>query len=216
MGMLKAQSKTSRAVLFDLGGVLYHQGGCRIGKWEKRLGLEDGQLGEMIYTSPVGQQAVLGEVVPELVWKEVGRRLSLSPQDVVDLERDFWLDGKWDTRLLEFIRSLKPAIRIGLLSDAWLDARRRVEEAVGAGLFDVMVFSAEEGIRKPDSEIYLRALDRFGVEPVETMFVDDRLANVLGAREADLLAVQHLDRERTIRFINSWLRADRKDSSSSS
>ena len=216
MGMLNAQSKTIRAVLFDLGGVLYHQGGCRIAKWEKRLGLKDGQLGEMIYTNPVGLQAVLGEVAPEIVWIEVGRQLCLTPREVIDLERDFWLDGKWDSRLLEFIRSLKPAIRIGLLSDAWMDARRRVEDAVGAGFFDAMVFSAEEGLRKPVSEIYLRTLNRIEVEPREALYVDDRLLNVQGARAAGLQAIQHLNRERTIDYINSWLRAGRKETSSSS
>lgn len=199
-----------KAVLFDLGGVLYYQDSSRISKWENRLGLEGGQLAEMIFTSPVGQQAVLGQIEPELVWEEVARQLSLSLQDVADLERDFWLSGEWDYRLLEFIRSLKPATRIGLLSDAWIDARRRIEEAVGVELFDVMVFSAEEGVRKPVSEIYLKTLDRIGVEPGEAIFIDDRITNVLGAREAGLMAFQHQSRERTIDCINRWLGTSRK------
>jgi len=200
-----------KAVLIDLGGVLYHQGGARISKWEDLLGMENGQLVEMIYTNPIGQQAVLGQAVPELVWKEIGRQLSLPQKDVADLEREFWLSGEWDSQLIEFIKSLKPAIRIGLLSDAWMDARMRVEEAVGAGLFDVMVFSAEEGIRKPDPEIYLRALDRIAVEPGEALYVDDRILNVLGARGVGLLAFQHQNRERTIACISHWLRKGRPD-----
>lgn len=198
-----------RAILLDLGGVLYHQDGSRRSSWEKRLGVENGQLAEMVFTSQIGRQAVLGEVGPELVWKEIGRRLSLSSQEITCLEQDFWLDGKWDLDLLEFIRSLKPTTKIGLLSDAWLDARQRVEKAVGAELFDIMVFSAEEGIRKPVSEIYLRTLDRLGVEPGEAIFVDDRLPNVLGARETGLLAFQHQNLERTIDRLKLWLRSGR-------
>jgi HAD superfamily hydrolase (TIGR01509 family) len=46
----------------------------------------------------------------------------------------------------------------------------------------VLVFSGEEEVRKPDAEIYRRALARLGVEPEQSVFVDDVLANIEAAQ----------------------------------
>ncbi len=40
------------------------------------------------------------------------------------------------------------------------------------------VVSAEEGVLKPDPEIFRRTLARFGLEPAQTLFVDDSARNI--------------------------------------
>jgi putative hydrolase of the HAD superfamily len=51
-------------------------------------------------------------------------------------------------------------------------------------LFDFVVDSSAEGIRKPDAEIYRRALARAGdPDPSSTAFLDDFEPNVVAARE---------------------------------
>lgn len=56
--------------------------------------------------------------------------------------------------------------------------------------FDTILVSGEEGVRKPDAEIFRRALARLGVAPHEAMFVGDHpVADVEGAHAAGLLAV---------------------------
>jgi len=50
-------------------------------------------------------------------------------------------------------------------------------------LFDVIVDSCEEGIRKPDPRIFTIALERLGVEDAErTVFLDDFDGNISAAR----------------------------------
>ncbi len=49
-------------------------------------------------------------------------------------------------------------------------------------LFDLVVDSCLEGIRKPDPLIYERALERLGVEPSASVFLDDFEQNVVAAR----------------------------------
>jgi HAD superfamily hydrolase (TIGR01509 family) len=44
------------------------------------------------------------------------------------------------------------------------------------------------GVRKPDAEIYRRALTHFECMPHETLFVDDLFVNVQGARAVGLHA----------------------------
>jgi 2-haloacid dehalogenase len=64
-------------------------------------------------------------------------------------------------------------------SEFWSPFRTR-EDAFFRRFRDIVV-SGEEKLLKPDPAIYYRALDRFGLRPVEALFVDDRKINVEGA-----------------------------------
>jgi 2-haloacid dehalogenase len=55
-------------------------------------------------------------------------------------------------------------------------------------LFDGAVVSGEEGVLKPSREIFARLSERYGLLPAETLFIDDSLPNVEGARAAGFLA----------------------------
>ena len=50
-------------------------------------------------------------------------------------------------------------------------------------LFDGEVVSCEELCVKPEQEIYRRLESRYELDPSETLFVDDREANIVAARE---------------------------------
>jgi HAD superfamily hydrolase (TIGR01549 family) len=191
-----------KALLFDIGGVLSRSvdAGPRR-KWERRLGLSKGQLAEIVFTSPAAQRATVGKATPDEVWQEVGVRFSLSTEDLKALRFDFWKESQWDMELLDFIRSLKPNYKTGTVSDAWLDARQNIEKYVNSELFDLIVFSAEEGVKKPNPEIYRRSLARLGTAPQETIFVDDRLPNIAGARLIGMHAIHHTQTNRTIEEI---------------
>lgn len=52
-----------------------------------------------------------------------------------------------------------------------------VAEIVG----DNVLVSSDLGVRKPDAEIYHRALERFGAEAHNTFFTDDSASNIEGA-----------------------------------
>lgn len=49
-------------------------------------------------------------------------------------------------------------------------------------LLDNRVLSCEEHLLKPEADIYLRALERFGLKAEECVFVDDKQANIDGCR----------------------------------
>jgi 2-haloacid dehalogenase len=50
--------------------------------------------------------------------------------------------------------------------------------------FDGIIVSGEERLKKPDRRIYQLAVERFGLAPAETLYVDDAERNL---RAADLL-----------------------------
>lgn len=49
--------------------------------------------------------------------------------------------------------------------------------------FDGEVVSCEEHVVKPEKEIYRRLIKRYGLKPSETLFIDDRKANIEAAQE---------------------------------
>ncbi len=57
------------------------------------------------------------------------------------------------------------------------------------GLFDGVILSGVEKIAKPDPAIYKLLLDRFNLNPRETVFIDDRLDNVQAARNLGIEAI---------------------------
>ena len=52
------------------------------------------------------------------------------------------------------------------------------------GHFDDGVFSGHVGMVKPERQIFDLASQRFGIEPADSLFIDDAPANVSAAREA--------------------------------
>ena len=82
------------------------------------------------------------------------------------------------------IQSLKSAgYRLYVLSNMskeFIDFLRHKEVY---SLFDGEVVSCEELCVKPEQEIYRRLESRYALAPSETLFVDDREANIVAARE---------------------------------
>lgn len=74
----------------------------------------------------------------------------------------------------------------------------RAREAAMFDRFGGVVVSGDEKLVKPDPAIYALALERFRLEAARTVFVDDNLANVAGAREAGLIGLHFID-EPTLR-----------------
>jgi epoxide hydrolase-like predicted phosphatase len=193
---------TIRAVIFDIGGVLFRMhdfGPWRA--WETHLGLAKWQLGEIVFDNPVSRRAFVGQATAAEAWNEAARQLRLTPEELEALKADFWKGGAWDTELLDFIRSLRPHYRTGIISDAWPDAREAIQRYVNDDLFDVILMSGEEGVAKPGPEIFQRALSRLDAAPSEAIFVDDRAQNVEGARRIGMHAIQFNDSAQTRRDI---------------
>jgi putative hydrolase of the HAD superfamily len=101
--------------------------------------------------------------------------------------------------LLESLR--ERGLKLGLVSNAFDPPDLLHRDLAQFGLaerLDVALFSSEVGRRKPDPEIFQRALDALGVAAREALFVGDSLANdIAGAAALGLRTCQAL-----------WFRAD--------
>ncbi len=190
------------AVLFDWGDTLVHL------EWDDARVL-------------AGHRAALGRDDPEFTarWRELllgdahGYRpypellaeLGVhDPDGFIDREHEVWRPRyavlASAAALLQSLRGR--GLKTGLVANSWPDPGRILRadaEALGlAPLLDAMVFSADVGVRKPASEIFLRACGELGIEPGAALFVGDDLASdVQGAAAAGMTTAQAL-----------WFRAD--------
>jgi len=138
-------------------------------------------------------------------YEELLRELGVDDPDAfIEAEHQVWRPAH---QMLGSAQAMLDALRgrglkTGLVANSWPEPsrvlRRDVEEAGLSDLLDVLVFSDDVGVRKPHAEIFLTALRRLGVDPIDAMFVGDGLAtDVQGAAEVGMTTVQAL-----------WFRAD--------
>lgn len=65
-------------------------------------------------------------------------------------------------------------------------------------LFDQVIESSKEGIRKPNPQIYLTACERLGVQPHNAVFLDDLGINLKPARELGMQTIKVLSEAQAI------------------
>jgi len=199
-----------RAVIFDIGGVLKHMTNpAALRAWESRLGLAEGGLRPLIYDSEIARLSSLGLATPDQVWQAANERLGLSPAELSALQADMPRAFSWDAAMLSFTRSLRPRCKTAVLSNAWADARAEMQDQINDSTFDVIVYSSEEGLLKPQPEIYQRVLQQLGVAPAEAIFVDDVQRNVDAAAALGLHGILYTDTPAVIKAVRARLQKDR-------
>ncbi len=185
---------TIKAVIFDFGGVLMRTGdpvGRR--EWETRLGLPPGTLEQVIHRSEVWRRAQSGLVSVDVYWAEVARALKLPLSDLPALRTAYFRDDHLDPDLMALVDSLRRAgYRVGLLSNEALSLEQMLRHDLAIyERFDAVVISAAIGVMKPDPGSYRAIAQMLGVDTAECVFIDDVPANVAGARQTGMQAIQY-------------------------
>jgi len=200
---------TIRAVYFDLGGVIVRTGDREPRtKLAERLGMTYEELAKAVFENESSLRASLGAVSPQEHWADVIQRLGLPPSEADSVRQEFFAGDSLDLDLINFLRSLRPKYRTGLLSNAWSDMRAYLIGQNIADVFDTIVISAEVGIMKPDARIYQLALEKLGVAPAEAVFVDDFIVNIEGARAVGMYAIQFTRPDQTLEELKQLLNDD--------
>lgn len=136
-----------------------------------------------------------GKLTGITFWQKILRdgKLSLGDDALHELNR---LDARmWTTqnpRMLAWQQKLKEnGIKTAILSnmgDLVLESIQR--EFKWIGNFDVLVWSYQLHMAKPDPQIYLHALEKLGTKPEETLFLDDKQVNVDAAIALKMKSLQ--------------------------
>ena len=196
-----------RAFIFDFGGVLVRMVDDRPRlKLAQQLGLPLSQLDNLVFFSDSAQRASRGEISIGMHWETVRNALGIQPEDMPGFLEQYWSADDVNWRLLGYIRELHPRYKVGLLSNAWDDLRQTLHTRWGIdGLFDELIISAEVKLVKPDPRIFHLAVDRLGVQPGETVFIDDIAENIDAARKEGLIAIHYQGTQKALDELNQYL-----------
>jgi putative hydrolase of the HAD superfamily len=194
---------TVSAVIFDLGGVLTESPIRSFTAYEREAGLPEGLIVRLNSTDPHTN-----------AWA----RFERNELDVAGFSAAFEAEAAAAGHRVEAARVLE-ALR-GELRPAMVAAVRRLREAglplallsnnvapmerTGAlgellGLFDAIVESSVEGVRKPEPEIYERALARLSaavgrrIEATDCAYMDDLGINLKPARQLGFSTIKVVD-----------------------
>jgi len=195
------------AAVFDIGGVLERVGAPDfMDAWRQRLGLDVADFEAAIATVDPDGSAATGGLDERQMRRRYADALGLLPDQADCFMADMWVwyCGDLDEPLVDYVRSLRPRLKTGILSNSADGARREEERRYRfTDLVDDVVYSHEVGLAKPDPAIFELACRRLGVRPREVVFVDDLPNNIEAAARCGLQAVLH---ERTADTIATMAR----------
>ncbi|HEX6876719.1 MAG TPA: HAD family phosphatase [Nocardioidaceae bacterium] len=198
-----------RAVVFDIGGVLERVDDDSwpttwIRRWERRANRPEGYVLEHLAEHAPDEDVVTGRMSEDDIRRAYADVLGLQEEQADAMMAEMWdaYCGELDVPMRDFAASLRPTYRTGILSNsadgAWREEQRRYgfEELV-----DVIVYSHEVGLAKPDPQVFQLTEARLGVEPFEIVLVDDQIGHVEAARRQGWQAVLHRHTPASIRDI---------------
>ena len=99
-------SNSIKAIIVDVGGVLYHPDVEPRKKWENRLGLSGQELANIVFNNSVTKKAKIGLSTPNDIWDEVQKQLSLISSELEQFKIDMWT-GSQDVELLDILKRFK-------------------------------------------------------------------------------------------------------------
>jgi len=183
-------------IIFDLGGVILNIDYGQTANAFMKIGVANF---DKIYS-----QAKQGQVFDKL---ETG---DLTPDEFREYIKEIVpslqfsdIDKAWNAMLLDLpiqridlLKKLKKKYRLFLLSNTneihIKCFRKIIESSYGKNIFDDVFehqyYSSDIGMRKPNAECFQYVLEKNSLEPSETLFIDDSVQHVEGARKLNIKA----------------------------
>lgn len=127
------------------------------------------------------------------------------------------LGGDVRPRMVELLERCRRDWRVTCLTNnmnmgegpgMWRSAERAAQVAEVMKLFDIVIESSKEGLRKPDPRIYALACERMGVAPDEVVYLDDLGINLKPAKQQGMTTIKVTSEAQAIRELCAVLALD--------
>lgn len=154
------------------------------------LGLELEEMWRLFYDSDAWRLARVGQITDQEFWDR-----NLTPFGITDpaaqeefAERTF-AHKEVNPAMRALLDDLRGRMRLAIISNATKTLEAILEERYRVTpYFEVIINSARVGVPKPEPEIFHIALERLGLRPEQTVFIDDQQRNVDAAAEMGIHA----------------------------
>lgn len=178
-----------KAVIFDMYETLITLYGSPV--YFSRQMAADAGISEDIFTPMwrlTEDDRTTGKVTVDEVVEQILRDNNCYSEEKVRLIMDKKIRYKREafeymhTEIIPMMRALKEqGIKIGLISNCHSEESTVIKESVLYPYFDAVCLSYDEGIKKPDQEIFKRCLERLCLNADECLYVGDGGSNELEA-----------------------------------
>lgn len=178
-------------IVFDIGNVLIRWSPTHIVEQVFPGHHDHQQLAHEIFRSPIWFDLNLGKITELEAVKAYQHKLGLQHEKSASLMTEVKKSLTPVEGSFELLNELHAQYPIYALTDnvhEIVDYLKRKYDFWNK--FHGAVVSAEVGYLKPSPEIYQHLLERYQLEPSHTVFLDDVLHNVEGARAAGMHAIQ--------------------------
>lgn len=199
-----------KAILWDFGGVFTSSPFDAFNALEAKLGVPADFIRSVNATNPTGNawakfesNSVSLEEFDTLFATEsaaLGHRI--NGKDVVAV-----LSGSLRPRMVSVLKTCKQHFKVACITNnvkaghgpsMTKDQNKADAVAEVMALFDLVVESSKEGIRKPDPSIYLSTCERIGVNPKNAVFLDDLGINLKPARALGMRTIKVVSEHQAI------------------
>lgn len=187
------------AIIFDFGGVLINIDYRLTEEAFRKLGVSDFKT---VY-SQAAQHGVFDDFETGQIsadeWRNRVRQIT-----GLSLVSDVDIDAAWNAMIIgmgkdkeELIFSLKARIPVYLLSNTNIVHEAYFTQQLInnfgwnplSSMFDAVYFSHKRGMRKPHEATFNKVLDNHGLSAASTLFIDDSIQHIQGAKNAGLQTI---------------------------
>ena len=204
-----------QAVLWDFGGVFTTSPFEAFARFEKARGLPENFIRTINSTNPDHnawarfESSAISVDEFDAAFREEAQAhgYSVAGKDVLEL-----LSGEFRPRMAAALAKCKKHFKVGCITNNMRKAGdgptmaasdERAEQAAKVmALFDMVVESSVEGVRKPQPRIYEIACERLGVAPRHTVFLDDLGINLKPARAMGMTTIKVVTEQQAIRELS--------------
>jgi putative hydrolase of the HAD superfamily len=185
-------------LLVDWGGVLTTNLFESFTDFCVRAGVEPQKLRESFAANPDFRELLIalekGELGEDVFEARLAPLLGVQPAGLID---GLFAGVHSDQPMLDAIRLARESgVRTGLISNSW--GVHRYPRELFEELFDGIVISGEEGMRKPSQRMYELGAERAGVEAQACVYVDDLPFNLAPAEGLGMATIHHTSADETI------------------
>jgi putative hydrolase of the HAD superfamily len=203
-------SSESRAVLFDLGGVVFDSPLDGFTKYEAEAGLPRDFIRTLNATNSDANawarfergELTRDDFVPAFEAEALAAGHRLDGHRVLECLR-----GDVRPLMVEALRRLKtagiPTAAVTNNVAPMASGERAVAELLD--LFDVVVESSVVGVRKPEEAFYRIALDALGVDATQCVYLDDLGVNLKPARTMGMTTIKVVDADKALLELEQHL-----------
>jgi putative hydrolase of the HAD superfamily len=209
-----------KAVLWDFGGVMTTSPFEAFSRYERERGLPQDFIRTINATNPEANawarfessEVDLHEFDELFAAESETAGFRVPGREIIKL-----LSGDVRPRMVEVLKRIKQHYAVACITNnvrsghgpGMASSSKRADRVAEVmALFDLVVESSIEGIRKPNPKIYQITCERLGVAPQSAVFLDDLGINLKPARALGMQTIKVLSEQQAIEDLSALLSLD--------